>query len=334
MSIDRCIMQGLFVVLSALLLASCTADRGDALRQKVEQKAGQKMPNKLQRSVAITIDDLPSSGVRSLAQKKQLTESLIRKLLAAKAPAIGFVNERKLGKKAPKSHNVELLQAWVNAGMTLGNHTYSHPKFFDTSLDDFKEQVLRGEKVTKRLFTPENGGPRYFRHPYLNTGPDMQTRLEFEAFLTEHNYNVAPVTLDNSEWIYSKAYNIAIKMSDAQLQERIGQDYVRYMLTTFDFYETLSQDLFGRNIAHTLLIHANQINADYIDQLLSEVAKRGYEFVSLQDALKDPAYQHEDSYVGVSGLSWLQRWWMSEGNVMRDEPEVSAWVSEVASSKK
>lgn len=287
----------------------------------------------LKRQVAITIDDLPTAGARSLSQKKQLTELLISKLVAANIPAIGFVNEKKLGKAEPKPHNIALLKTWVDAGMELGNHTYSHPKFFDTSLDTYQKEVLLGEQITKKLFSPKAGDVRYFRHPFLNTGPDMQTRLAFEKFLAAHNYKVAPVTIDNSEWIYSKAYNLVSKQDNNELKKRIGEDYIRYMLSEFDFHEALSQDLFDTEIAHTLLIHANQINADYIDQLLEDISKRGYEFVPLQDALKDPAYQHKDNYIGSSGISWLQRWWISEGNTKREEPQVPEWVNKIAFKK-
>src|SRR5947207_1136960 len=36
---------------------------------------------------------------------------------------------------------------------------------------------------------------RYFRHPFLDVGRDLQTRRELEAFLTARGYRIAPVTL-------------------------------------------------------------------------------------------------------------------------------------------
>lgn len=214
--------------------------------------------------------------------------------------------------------------------MELGNHTLSHPKFYDSTLEAFKQEVLRGERVTKTLFTPKNGTARFFRHPYLNTGPTMAVRKEFEDFLTKHNYRIAPVTVDSAEWIYAAAYKKAIQAGDAQLSARIGEDYLSYMIRQFAFFEQLSQDLFQREIAQVLMLHANQLNADYIDQLLLQISARGYSFVSLSEALIDPAYTHEDTYIGSSGLSWLQRWWFTEGNDLRPEPSASQWVKRIA----
>ena len=285
---------------------------------------------KLQRRVAVTLDDLPAIAEHDLKLQQQLTQKLLEKLVAADVPAIGFVNEDKLLDPVNEAGYVALLQAWVDAGMALGNHTYSHPKFYDSSLGEFKQQLMLGERVTKTLFSPKNNGPRYFRHPYLNTGPDMFTRTAFEQFLAEQGYQVAPVTIDSSEWIYASAYDRAGKSGDVSLQKKIGQDYLRYMQLEFEFYEQLSVDIFQREPAQILLLHANSLNADYIDQLLSRLTERGYVFISLGEALTDPAYQHADDYVGSAGISWLQRWWISEGNNRRTEPRVVDWVRKVA----
>ncbi|NUO83097.1 polysaccharide deacetylase, partial [candidate division KSB1 bacterium] len=43
------------------------------------------------------------------------------------------------------------------------------------------------------------------------------------------------------------------------------------------------------------------------------MAKRGYAFVSLEEALRDEAYRTEDTYTGPAGISWLQRWAMAQG---------------------
>ena len=38
-----------------------------------------------------------------------------------------------------------------------------------------------------------------------------------------------------------------------------------------------------------------------------------YSFVSLEDILKDPAYQSEDTYYKSNGISWLHRWVITRG---------------------
>ena len=57
--------------------------------------------------------------------------------------------------------------------------------------------------------------------------------------------------------------------------KKVGEAYVPYMESKLDYWERQSQKLFGREIAQTLLIHANFINSDYLDDLIRMFRKRG-----------------------------------------------------------
>ena len=102
------------------------------------------------------------------------------------------------------------------------------------------------------------------------------------------------------------------------------------MDTTAAYFEALEHALFGRPIAHVLLVHANALNADHLGRLLRVYRRRGYRFVSLDDALADPAYRSPDSYVGRAGTSWLQRWALHRGVAFDPEPRPDGWVRALA----
>jgi peptidoglycan/xylan/chitin deacetylase (PgdA/CDA1 family) len=278
------------------------------------------------RSVAFTFDDLPASRSGSLEDIRGITNRLLATLRASRIPAIGFVNENKLETPGEEAARTALLAAWLDAGHDLGNHTYRHPRLYDTPLAEFEADVLRGERVTRELMNARGRTLRYFRHPTLNTGPDSATRARFEAFLTEHGYTVAPVTIDNDEYLYALAYDRARARGDRAAQERLGRDYLRYMGEVFDFYERLSRRLFGREIPQVLLLHANALNADYLDELASMTADRGYRAISLERALTDEAYKSPDRYIGARGFSWLQRWAITRGEDPGEQPAIPDWV--------
>ena len=279
-----------------------------------------------QRTVAITIDDLPTVGAPTFEERKYITTHLIKHIQAFSIPAIGFVNEGKLGNPKPIEKEIALLQAWLNAGLELGNHTYSHPSLNRTSLASYQDEVLQGERISKPLLQEAGKQMTYFRHPYLHTGRDLQTKEAFEDFLEDTGYTIAPVTIDNSEWIYADAYRKTLARGDTVNAAAIAEDYIRYMDEVFAFYETLSVEFFYREPAQILLLHANRLNADYLDALAAVMLERGYAFVSLDEALKDPIYSLENTFTENNGISWLQRWSMTQGHAFRQPPNVPEWV--------
>ncbi len=93
----------------------------------------QKSESVIQRTVALSFDDLPVARGHNLAKQQQVTKTLLASIETANVPVIGFVNEHKLGEA--KAEYIALLKDWINAGHPIGNHTYQHPKFFDTSLE-------------------------------------------------------------------------------------------------------------------------------------------------------------------------------------------------------
>ena len=282
------------------------------------------------RSVAVTIDDLPAVRSGDLGAMRAITEKLLDRLARNEISVVGFVTEGKLAVPREERQRAGLLEAWLVAGHDLGNHTYSHPWLYDTPLEEFEADVIRGEAVTSRLLAERGRRLRYFRHPRLNTGPDAETKVAFETFLAERGYTIAPVTIDNDEYVYALAYFNAIVNTDSALMARIGEDYVRYMAEVFEFYETLSLELLEREPTQVLLLHANRLNADHMDGLVDMLRDRGYRFVALDAALEDAAYGLPDEYVGRMGLSWLMRWAITMGMEPGDQPEVPDWIMATA----
>ncbi|MEL6926668.1 MAG: polysaccharide deacetylase family protein, partial [Bacteroidota bacterium] len=279
--------------------------------------------------LCITIDDLPVvTRQRGDSVKAQITRKLLHNLKQYQAPAIGFVNEGKMYDRKTgelSAFQKDLLIQWLDAGMQLGNHTLTHPSYHRTEFEAYAKEIKDGETVTKALLAERNQQLLYFRHPFLQTGNSQEKKEKLEQFLAAEGYVTAPVTIDNSDWIYAAAYDKAIIERDSSMMRRIGESFVNYIENKFIYFEGQSRKLFDRNIAHTLLLHANSINADYLDDLLERLQQRGYKFVHLAKALEDPAYQSESTYISNGGISWLDRWALTRGknkiaHFFRDEP--------------
>lgn len=282
------------------------------------------------RTVAVTIDDLPVVSTRTdLKNRQEITRKLLGHITKAKVPAIGFVNENKLYAGDKRDENqIDLLRMWLAAGLELGNHTYSHRSLNQIALADYEADLLKGETITKELLAAKGREMRFFRHPFLQTGRTLEIKADFNNFLAEHGYTIAPISFDNADYIFSRAYDIAFDRGDKALMKKVGDAYVPYMESKLVYWERQSVKLFGREIAQTLLIHANFINSDYLDDLIVMFKRRGYKVVDLETALKDEAYRLPDTYIGPAGISWLHRWARDKGKefIIPDEPTVPEFV--------
>lgn len=278
------------------------------------------------RAVAVTFDDLPATH-GDYAEYKYITDNLLAKLKAEKVPAIGFVNERKLFVAGEIDKRTGLLEAWLDAGHELGNHTFSHIPINDATFEEYTEDVMRGETVTRMLLAARGKKLRYFRHTQLRTGPTEEFRRKLADFLEKRGYTVAPVTIDNNEYLFANAYQRAKEKHDSALQAKIAAAYIEYMTEIFEHFENLSREFLGREVRQTLLLHANRLNADHFDKLARMLRKRGYKFITLDEALKDEAYRLPEVQ-SRRGLSWLHRWMLAGGLEMKEEPAEPAWIGQ------
>ena len=175
------------------------------------------------RQVAVTIDDLPAGMADRMpaADITAMTAKLLGTLRDQKIPVVGFVNEKKLYKPGEVDERIKALKMWLDYGFELGNHTYSHASLNQVGLKAWEEEVIRGESVTNLLLAPRKMKLRYFRHPYLDTGRDLLTRRQAEAFLVERGYRIAPITLDAWDWMFAGLYEDAKKRNDTPCSSRL-----------------------------------------------------------------------------------------------------------------
>lgn len=281
------------------------------------------------RQVAVTIDDLPGGMADRLpaTELTSMTAKLLGTLHDQNIPVVGFVNERKLYRQPGEvDQRIKLLEMWLDAGFDLGNHTYSHASLNQIELKDWEDDVIQGESVLRILLAEHKKPLRYFRHPYLDTGRDLETKHKAEEFLTQRGYRIAPVTLDGWDWMFAGLYEDAKKRNDTSMQQQIVKDYLAYHDAVFTYMEQLSVRVVGYEPKQVLLLHASNLEADHIGELLDVLRKHGYRFIPLQDALGDPAYSLPDTYVGEEGTGWIEHWAITQGKIPQGAPVFPQWV--------
>jgi hypothetical protein len=125
-------------------------------------------------------------------------------------------------------------------------------------------------------------------------------------------------------------YDDAKKRGDLGVQQETVSSYLSYSDAVFAYSEQLSKQVMGYEPKQILLLHANQLEADHIGDLAEVMRKRGYRFITLEDALGDAAYSLPDTYVGEEGTGWLDHWAIAQGKPPQGAPAFPAEVTERA----
>jgi peptidoglycan-N-acetylglucosamine deacetylase len=294
-------------------------------------------------SVAITVDDLPCANCAPLmmsddkATEQRAVESTNRRLVEGLAiahiPVTGFVITQKVEQAGTAGKRS--LQLWLDSGFDLGSHSYSHPNFADITAEQMESDITRADDTLRPLLASNHRRLQFFRFPYNDTGDTQAKHDAVAAFLKERGYQVATCTIDTSDYEFAQAYARAQGSKDAAMADRIRREYLLYSATEIDFYTTLNRRVLGYEPPQVMLIHDSMLNADTIADVLTLFRDRGYRFISLAEAQRDPAYATPDTFITKYGQMWGYRWAVERkvGPLRLHESEPPVWVNDYAEGK-
>lgn len=236
--------------------------------------------------VAFTFDDLPAHSVLPPGETRvEVAGQVISALKAAKMPPVhGFVNAKLIANEPAAA---PVLRLWRDAGNLLGNHTWSHPGLSKLSTADYEAEIVRNEPVLAEL----GGDWHWFRYPYLDEGDTPQKRAEIRGFLAGRGYHIAPATMMFGDWLYSEPYARCVAKKDKASIARMESLYFTAAEANIAYYRKMSHALYGRDIPYVLLLHIGAFEARTLPKLIALYKKHGFQFVSLEEAERDPYYQ-------------------------------------------
>jgi peptidoglycan/xylan/chitin deacetylase (PgdA/CDA1 family) len=242
--------------------------------------------------VALTFDDLPLLGpLPNGMTRVEIARKIIRALQAAHAPSVyGFVNAKAL-QTEPASEQV--LREWRAAGFPLANHTFSHMDLNANSVENFEHDILANESTLAAWM--RDGDWHWLRYPFLREGNTSEKHRAVLAFLKEHGYKTAQVTISFGDYAYNDPYARCLANRDHQGVEHLKKEYLRGAAESLEHSSVLAKAVFGRDIKHVLLLHIGSFESVMLPHLLDLLKERGYRLVTLPEAQSDPAYaMHPD----------------------------------------
>lgn len=226
-----------------------------------------------------SIDDMPGYP------QAEWNQRLLNSLKQAGKQAIFFV----AGKRVDNPVGRQTLQAWDQAGHLLANHTYSHSFYHSdaVSYEQFAADFSRNHSMLRGYahFVP------MFRFPYLKEGNTVAKRDRFRALLASRGYRNGHVTIDASDWYVNERLVKRLTQNPKADVAAYRAFYLQHLFDRATYYNRLAQDLTGRPIAHTLLLHHNLASALFVDDLIRHFEANGWEVVNASEAYQDPIYK-------------------------------------------
>jgi len=234
--------------------------------------------------IAITFDDHPMpDGVLFTAKKR--TEQLLKACDNHQCKTVFFC----IGnccRKDPSS--VELVE---KRGHFLANHSLTHPHLSELSLSEIREELEK----TDEILDVYSHKKKYFRYPSLDYGNREAlggTQEKAEAvykLLQELGYTEGYVTIFTYDWYLNQKLQEAIKGNKQIDYEKLKGLYLSFIKRWCGQYI----EAYPKEIVHTLLFHANDLNALYLNDILLMIRQSGWNIVSPEKAFTDTSWREK-----------------------------------------
>lgn len=253
--------------------------------------------------VAVTFDDLPAHAPLPPGETRlDVIHSILHTLKSEDLPPVyGFVNGFRV---AQYPYQVEVLEAWRDAGEPLGSHTWSHPALDQTPAKTYIADIAKNEPLLRKV--DPHGDWHWFRYPYLEEGDTLAKRQEVRQYLLRHHYKIAEVTLDFEDYLWNEPYaRCMVKQSNGEDEsanlDSLQKSYLATADEFIDVFRQLSQTLYGRDIPYVLLMHVGAFDAKMLPQLIALFRSKGFTFITLPQAEQDSAYSFDPNIGYLSG---------------------------------
>ncbi len=238
--------------------------------------------------IAFTWDDLPAHSSLPLGETRvEIGRELIAAMKEAHLPPVyGFVNGVVI-EREPVS--APMLKEWRDAGFQLGNHTWSHMNLNTNSAAEWEADLLKNEPVLEQYTA--GGDWHWLRYPFLSEGDTAEKRVEVRSFLAAHGYRIAAVTMSFGDYLWNEPYARCVAKSDTASITQLESSYLDAAAADADFRQAMAKALFDHDIPYVLLMHVGAFDARMLPRLLELYRDKGFGFVTLEEAEKDPFYR-------------------------------------------
>jgi len=277
-------------------------------------------PASADKRIALSFDDVPRQRGAFFSTEER-TDRLIAALREAKvAQAVFFVNPGHLDHPEGAGRETQIA-AYVAAGHVIANHSYSHPHLGKLTSDEYLADIDRAEAWLK----DRSGYRPWFRFPYLfEGGRDKAKRDAVRSGLAARGLRNGYVTADGLDWHLEQLTVDAAAAGKKMDMKALRKLYLQMHLGAIEHHDAMARKTLGRSPAHMLLLHETDLAALFLGDLLAELRRTGWTFISADAAYSDPLRKAFPDVPFASGTLIGSMAW--EKNI--DPPLSPLWIDE------
>jgi peptidoglycan/xylan/chitin deacetylase (PgdA/CDA1 family) len=238
--------------------------------------------------MAVTVDDLflwPEVGHQNGYSPASCSASLIRAFAAHGVPDVYAFSATFALDQDPGLTSV--LDEWCAAGHHVGGHTHFHSSLNWLGAHRYIEDIEQSHQLIEPWVAKSPS--RYFRFAMDMLGDTRSKTDEVMTHLAQTGFMHAPI----SYWFYDTQfvfpYDRAVRLARTDDVAWLRDRFVDTAVTCLRDQVAASERILGRRPAHISLIHNSPIAADTYDRVLDAYVEAGVEFVTLEEAMRDPA---------------------------------------------
>lgn len=175
------------------------------------------------------------------------------------------------------------------------NHSMTHTHLSSQSLEAFEKEIEQVQNILK----PYKNTRRWYRYPFLDYGNRTALGGSYDKallslqILNRLGYSEGYVTINTFDWHLNTRLSEAIKKGLVVDYKALKDLYIELLNFWCNYYVNLYENVTSEKITHTLLLHANDLNALFLHEILSMLKESGWNIVSPEQAFSDIRWRNE-----------------------------------------
>lgn len=180
----------------------------------------------------------------------------------------------------------EVLDMWCAAGHHVGNHTHYHCALNWCSTEEYERDMDRSEVLLRPWI--EHAPTKYFRFAFDMWGDQREKTDRILTKLARSGFYYAPISMWFFDTIFMFPHFRALLKKNKLVANEIETLFVDKWMTQFENQANAARAAMKRDVTHIALIHGSPLSGATMDRVCQRMRMAGVEFVSLEEAMRDP----------------------------------------------